>query len=195
MMFNFPPLEEGAPAPKPGYFIRARGAIGKAGDPIVAPTAYDTVLCEGELVIVIGKRATKVSVDQAEACILGYTCGMDGSPSVVDVAGEKDLARSLAGKSADGIAPVGPTLVRELRPEGHDIILRLNGEEVERANTRNLIWGPARIVSEISRAVTLEPGDVIFTGARRAVPKLSAGDVVEVEIEGVGHLRCPVVAP
>jgi 2-keto-4-pentenoate hydratase/2-oxohepta-3-ene-1,7-dioic acid hydratase in catechol pathway len=195
MMCNFPPLEPGKEQGPPEFFVRAAGAVGRAGEPIVMPRRYGTVLYEGELVVVIGKRARAVTPAEARECIAGYTCGMDGSPLVLDAKGERDPARSLAGKSADGIAPVGPELVRSLKAEGHDIILRRNGKEVERANTRDLIWDPPRMVSELSQRLTLEPGDVIFSGARRAIEKMEPGDTVEVEIEGIGVLCCPVVAP
>lgn len=194
MMFNYPPLEAGKVQGPPTFFVRSGGAVSRAGDPIVIPKAYAEVLYEGELVVVMGKRARKVTPAQAKEHILGYTCGMDGSPLVKDAAGERDVARSLAGKSADGIAPVGPAIIKELRPEGHWISLRVNGKEIERANTRDLIWDPARLVSEISQTVTLEPGDVIYAGARRALPRLTPGDIVEVEIDGIGTLRSPVQA-
>lgn len=193
MMFNFPPLKPGMEQEPPGFFVRSAGAIGKAGEPIVIPKAYPEVLYEGELTVVIGKRATRVAPAQAKECILGYTCGMDGSPLVRDAKGERDAARSLAGKSADGVAPVGPKLLKELKPAGHAIVLRINGKEVERANSKDLIWDPPRLVSEISQVMTLEPGDVIFCGARQAIPRMKPGDTVEVEIEGIGTLRCPVV--
>jgi 2-keto-4-pentenoate hydratase/2-oxohepta-3-ene-1,7-dioic acid hydratase in catechol pathway len=83
--------------------------------------------------------------------------------------------------------------VPKLDPRGHDIVLRINGAEVERANTRNFVWQPERIVSELSRALTLEPGDVIYAGARKAIPKMRVGDVVEVEIEGIGKFTSKVV--
>lgn len=194
MMANFPPAEPKAEPSQPAFFVRAAGAVARGGDPIVLPTFYETVLYEAELVIVIGRRARNVSQEEAAGCILGYTCGMDGSPLVLDEDGQRDPARSLAGKSADGVAPIGPRIVPKLDPEGHDIVLRINGEEVERANTRNLVWQPKRIVSELSRALTLEPGDVIFAGARKAIPKMRAGDVVEVEIEGIGKFTSKVVA-
>lgn len=194
MVANFPPMEEGAEPVTPAFFLRAATSITREPEPIEIPAAYETVLYEGELVAVIGRPAHRVTPEEAEAAILGYTCGMDGSPLVLDARGERDPVRSLAGKSADGIAPVGPRLLPRLNPDGHAIVLRVNGEVVEEANTRDLIWDPARAVSEISKTVTLLPGDVIFMGARRAVPKMRPGDVVEVEIERIGILRRGVVA-
>lgn len=194
MAYNFPPLEGAPPAGGPAFFVRAGSSVSWCDEPLLIPSALDTILYEGELAIVIGRRARRVSPEQAVDCIEGYTCGMDGSPLVLDEAGERDAMRSIAGKSVDGIAPVGPRVIRSLDPEGHEIVLRVNGKEVERANTKNLIWDPARIVSEISKTVTLERGDVIFCGARKAVPKMQGGDEVEVEIEGIGVLRRQVVA-
>ncbi|MFV2066099.1 MAG: fumarylacetoacetate hydrolase family protein [Pirellulales bacterium] len=193
MMRNFPSSTGEAQEP-PAFFVRSAGSISKHGVSIAIPRALDTVLYEGELVIVIGRRARRVTPAEAEACILGYTCGMDGSPTIVDSHGEGDLAGSLAGKSTDGIAPVGPRLIAKLDPAGHAITLRVNGKVVERANTKNFVWPPARIVSEISKTVTLERGDVIFCGAQQAIPRLTPGDVVEVEIEGIGVLKNHVVA-
>jgi 2-keto-4-pentenoate hydratase/2-oxohepta-3-ene-1,7-dioic acid hydratase in catechol pathway len=197
MMHNYPPLEppaDGSPPPPPAFFVRAAGSISGPGKKIVIPKALDTILYEGELVVVIGRTASRVSEAEAARCIRGYTCGMDGSPLVLGPDGARDPARSLAGKSADGMAPVGPRVVERLDPNGHEIVLRINGVEVERASTNDLIWRPARIVSEVSKTVALEPGDVIFCGARRAVPKMQPGDVVEVEISGIGVLRNEVVA-
>jgi len=195
MMFNFPPVEgTPAPVPPPGYFVRAASSLSEPDAKIEIPRGVDTILYESELAIVIGTRARRVSEAGAAACIAGYTCGMDGSPLILDANGERDAARSIAGKSFDGVAPVGTQLVTKLAPGGHEVVLRVNGEEVDRSNTRDLIWQPERIVSEISQKVTLEPGDVIFCGANKAVPKMRPGDVVEVEISGIGVMRNEVVA-
>lgn len=193
VMYNYPPADGSAPTKAPGFFLRSPGAITPAGTDIPMPRAYERFLYEAELVIVIGRRARNVSEAEAPAHILGYTVGMDGSPSVTDADGEADLARSLFGKSADGVAPVGSRLVGSLDPEGHDVVLRVNGEEVDRVSTKKLRWGPARLVSELSRLITLEPGDVIYTGAHRPVPRMKVGDVVEVEVEGIDRFSSRVV--
>lgn len=194
MAFNFPPLDGSTPK-KPAYFVRAASSVTWEDQMIVIPKGEKRIDYEGELVIVIGKTARRVSEEEAKDCILGYTCGMDGTPYVEDPATkEKDLLRSIAGKSYDGIAPIGPRIIPALDPEGHDIILRVRGQEVERANTKNLRWSPEKLVSEISQRITLVPGDVVFAGARTPVPQLQPGDVVEVEIQGIGTLRREVVA-
>lgn len=188
MMSNYRPATPGAEPAKPGFFVRTPSSLASNGDVLEIHEVYDTVLYEGELVIVIGKRARKVSPEEARECILGYTCGMDGSPLVLDASGKADLARGLAGKSADGIAPVGPWVVTDIDPASQTIQLRVNGKVLEECFTGNLVWGPARIVSEVSRSVTLDPGDLIFSGASKAPPKFRPGDRVEVEITDIGIL-------
>ncbi len=193
MMYNYPSLDPAKPSPPPGFFVRAATSLARHGDSISIPEALPRVLYEGELVVVIGQHATKMTPELAKRCILGYTCGMDGSPEVLDARGERDVARSIAGKSADGIAPVGPILVENLDISTAEVVLRVNGKEVERARPRELVWDVPTLISRISQTVTLNPGDVIFTGATRAVPKLEPGDEVDVEIAGIGTLRNKVV--
>ena len=188
MMFNFPPRED-QPDQDPGFYIRSANALAKDGTEIAIPEMYDTVSYEAELVLIVGKRARNVAVEDALDYILGFTCGMDGTPVVNDADGNRNLARSLGGKSVDGIAPVGPRMVPRLNASGHDIILRINGEEIERASTNDFVLSPEHVVSQLSRFFTLEPGDMIFMGASRLVPKMTPGHEVEVEITGIGVLR------
>lgn len=182
-----------APVPEPFFAVRAAGAISGPGDALVIPPAVPELDYEGELAIVIGRRASRVSPEDAQQYIRGYTCGMDGTAVYRTADGALDWGRSLAGKSVDGIAPVGGGMVDALDPQGHDVVLRINGEEKERFRTTDLVWDPHRIVSEVSQTVTLEPGDVIYTGTRRPIPRMAPGDVVEVEISGICTLRNPVV--
>ncbi|MBI4585202.1 MAG: fumarylacetoacetate hydrolase family protein [Planctomycetes bacterium] len=186
---NYPPSDPTQPARMPAFFVRAAGAISAHGDELKVSRVYDTILYEGELVAVVKKRAQAVSLEEAKDFILGYTCGMDGSPEVLDEEGEPDVARSLAGKSADHVAPVGPWVVSGIDPALQEVQLRVNGKVVERSHTRNLTWNPERLVHEVTKTVTLEPGDLIFTGATRAVPQFAPGDFVEVEITDVGILK------
>lgn len=188
LIANYPPADASAPVGSPAFFVRSVNALIAHGEIVPVPEGYDSVLYEGELVIVIGKQASKVKPEEAGDCILGYTCGMDGSPVKLNADGERDVARSLAGKSADSVAPVGPWVVKGIDPAEQEIQIRVNGELVERCHARDLIWDPLRIITEISRNITLEPGDLIFTGASRAIPKFRPGDRVEVEITDVGIL-------
>jgi len=195
MMYNYPSADPMKPNPPPGFFVRSAGALAADGDAIEMPPSLPRILYEGELVIVIGRQARRVAPDEARECILGYTCGMDGSPEALNAQGERDVARSLAGKSADGIAPIGPRIVKDVDWKNAKILLRVNGQVVETSLLRELVWDPPKLVSEISKTVALEPGDVIFSGATRAVPQMQPGDTVEVEITGVGTLKNRVAAP
>lgn len=202
MMYNYPSSDPKQPARTPVFFIRAAGAISSHGDELRFSKMYDAILYEGELVAVIKKHAQAVSLEEAKDCILGYTCGMDGSPCVVDGSGKPDVIRGIAAKSADGIAPVGPWVVEGIDPVKQEIQLRVNGKVVERSHTRDLKWDPVRLVHEISKSVSLEPGDLVFTGATTLEPvdasfpaaarpeqKFTPGDFVEVEITDVGILK------
>jgi 2-keto-4-pentenoate hydratase/2-oxohepta-3-ene-1,7-dioic acid hydratase in catechol pathway len=188
MINNYPPADGSAPVAAPAFFVRSPNALAAHGDVLEIPQDFSSVLYEGELVIVIGETASRVSPEQAARCILGYTCGMDGSPLALDAEGKRDVARSLAGKSADGIAPVGPYVVDAIDGAAQKIELRVNGQTADAVSTAELIWKPERIIAEVSRTITLEPGDLIFTGARRAIPEFRPGDRVDVEISGIGIL-------
>jgi 2-keto-4-pentenoate hydratase/2-oxohepta-3-ene-1,7-dioic acid hydratase in catechol pathway len=166
--------------------------------PIVIPPATNQVDYEAELAVVIGTRARRVSVEQALDYVAGYTIVNDVSARDIQF-GDKQWTR---GKSIDTFAPMGPCLTTrsELGNAGELAIeLRLNGERLQKSNTRNLIFDVPALVSHISQTMTLEPGDVISTGTPSGVgfvrnPPifLKPGDTVEIEIEGIGVLRNPV---
>ena len=134
---------------------------------------------------VIGRRARGLSPDEALGCVLGYTCGNDVSAREWQ-RGDIQWWRA---KSSDTFAPVGPCIVDELDPAELDLQTRVNGEAKQRGSTRLLIHDVAHIISFASRVMTLEPGDLVFTGTPGTTPTLRPGDVVEVEIEGIGVLR------
>jgi acylpyruvate hydrolase len=166
--------------------------------PIVIPPATNQVDYEAELAVVIGKRARRVSLGEALDYVAGYTIVNDVSARDIQF-GDKQWTR---GKSIDTFAPMGPCLTTcsELGGAGELAIeLRLNGERLQKSNTRNLIFNVPALVSHISQTMTLEPGDVISTGTPSGVgfvrnPPifLKPGDTVEIEIEGIGVLRNPV---
>ena len=145
---------------------------------------------EAEFTVVISKRAKRVSADNALDYVLGYTCGNDVSA--------RDWQRNdlqwWRAKSSDTFAPVGPYIESDLDPGNARLICRINGEVVQEQLTSDLLYGVPRIIEFVSSAVTLEPGDVIMTGTPGAPGDIHAGDTVEVEVEGVGVLRNPVVA-
>jgi 2-keto-4-pentenoate hydratase/2-oxohepta-3-ene-1,7-dioic acid hydratase in catechol pathway len=201
MVFNFP-LPPGAPSPgPPTFFLRPWGSVTLDEDrPVILPTSLqgsgvsNHVNYEPELVIIMGRRAKNVSEADAAKYIFGYTAGMDGTPFLADAAGNRDVLRSVAFKSLDGFAPISKKVVKKLNPAGHDIVLRINGAELERTTTNLLIWGPHRIVAELSKLMTLEAGDLIFAGANRQIDGLRPGDSFEVEIPGVASVRRQIVS-
>jgi len=156
----------------------------------VLPKDAGRVDHEGELVVVIGKRAKDVSLEEALDYVLGYTCGNDVSA--------RDWQRNdrqyWRAKGSDTFAPMGPWIVTGLDPSDLKLDVRLNGEVVQSTSTALLIHDIPHIISFATRVMTLEPGDAIYTGTPGTTQALKAGDVVEVEIEGIGTLRNPVTA-
>jgi len=181
-------------APKrPEPFYKTPNAIIGPGDPIILPRDAGRVDEEAELVVVIGKRCKGVSVDQALEYVLGYTCGIDVSARAWQGGEDKDISWWRA-KSSDTFGPIGPFISTDLDPFNFEVICRVNGTEVQRCRSEDLIYDIPTIISFISQVVTLNPGDVIFTGTAGATTTLNPGDTVEVEIPGIGVLSNPVEA-
>jgi 2-keto-4-pentenoate hydratase/2-oxohepta-3-ene-1,7-dioic acid hydratase in catechol pathway len=188
---NYPShLGQQPPSPRPELFVKANSSLTNPDDPIVLPSGSERVDYEGELVVVIGRRCRKVTVADALSYVLGYTCGNDVSA--------RDWQRGdtqwFRGKSCETFGPIGPWIVEGLDPTNLNLCTRLNGEEVQRCNTGEMINSVTESISFASQYVTLEPGDVIFTGTSGRPRALSPGDVVEVEVEGIGILRNPIIA-
>jgi 2-keto-4-pentenoate hydratase/2-oxohepta-3-ene-1,7-dioic acid hydratase in catechol pathway len=185
------------PVPKnPEIFYKPITALQDPGGPIVVPPGSKDLHYEAEFVIVMGKRASNVSVGDAPAHILGYTCGNDVSDrnwqsGTIDGAPDLQWWRA---KGSDTFAPLGPCIAVGLDYAKSRIKLRLNGEVKQNQVVSDLIFGPPEIVSFISRYVTLLPGDVIYTGTPGQTSPMKPGDTVEVEIDGIGILKNPVVA-
>lgn len=183
-------LGERPSAAYPGLFAKLPTSIVADGEEIQLPPDAKNVHYEGEMVLVIGRRARDVSPAEAKAHVFGVTVGNDVS--------ERDWQKSdlqwFRAKAADTFGPLGPELVTGVNYEDLLLQTRLNGEVVQSQRTKDLLFDVATIVSYVSRYVTLEPGDVIYTGTPGTTKPMKAGDVVEVELEGVGVLRNPVVA-
>ncbi len=188
-------VESGAEIPSaPVLFLKATTSVIGPEEPIVLPAmAPSEVDYEAELVIVIGRRARNVSEEEALEYVLGYTCGNDVSARDCQLRLDVQWAR---GKSFDTFAPLGPWIETELDPDNCPIRTRLNGRVMQDSNTNDLIFNTRQLVSYLSRCMTLLPGTVIMTGTPSGVgfPRkppvfLRPGDVVEVEIEGIGTLR------
>lgn len=177
----------------PGYpliFMKPSTSVIGDGDPIVFPVQTQELHYEGELGIVIGKRARNVPAGKALDFIAGYTCANDVTA--------RDLQRLdgqwTRAKSFDTFCPLGPRIVSDMHPTALEIMTRVNGEVKQRSTTANMIFDVYDLVSFISGIMTLLPGDVIITGTPPGVGPLLPGDTVEVEIEGIGTLTNTVTA-
>ena len=140
---------------------------------------------------VIGRRCRDVSPADALDYVFGYTCGNDVSARYW----QRDDLQWWRAKGSDTFSPVGPFIATGLDPTRLTLRTRLNGAEVQSAGTADLIHGVAELISFASRVLTWEPGDLLFTGTPGETPTIKPGDVIEVEIEGIGVLRNPVVSP
>ena len=179
----------GRPQPaSPEMFYKPVSALQDPDGPIIVPRDSIDLHYEGELVLVIGKRVRNASRDDARDAILGVTCGNDVSERNWQHGQGKDLQWWRA-KGCDTFAPLGPAVVTGMDYGNLQLQTRLNGEVVQKQTTADLIFDGPAIVSWVSGWVTLMPGDIIYTGTPGSTRKLSPGDVVEVEIEGIGVLR------
>ena len=176
---------------RPEIFYKPASSLQNPGGAIRFPAGAKNVHYEGELVLVIGRRIKDVSPEEARDAIFGVTCGNDVSERDWQNGPDKDLQWWRA-KGADTFSPLGPAIVTGIDYGNVLLQTRLNGEVVQRQSTAELIFDCPTIVSWISRAVTLEPGDVIYTGTPGTTRAMAPGDVGEVEVEGVGVLRNPV---
>jgi 2-keto-4-pentenoate hydratase/2-oxohepta-3-ene-1,7-dioic acid hydratase in catechol pathway len=197
-------IEGGKAIPtEPVVFGKFANTLIAHGEPIKLPKVANKVDYEAELVIVVGKTGKHIPNEaSAFGYVGGYTCGHDVSARDWQFRGEEK--QWIIGKTFDTFAPTGPVIVtadEKLDPHNLRIQLRLNGQTLQNSSTKEFIFGVPALLSFLSQVVTLEPGDLIFTGtppgvgvARKPPLLLKPGDVAEVEIEGIGVLRNPVVA-
>jgi 2-keto-4-pentenoate hydratase/2-oxohepta-3-ene-1,7-dioic acid hydratase in catechol pathway len=172
----------------PEIFYKPITCLRDPGQSIVIPKGALNVHYEGELVLMIGKRTARVTKEQARESIFAVTCGNDVS--------ERDWQKGdlqwWRAKGSDTFGPCGPVLVAGIDYNKLLLQTRLNGEVVQKQNTSDLLFDPASIVSFISQYATLEPGDLVYTGTPGSTRKMSPGDSVEIDIEGIGILKNPV---
>lgn len=186
--------ETGKASPQaPVLFMKPSTAASGPGDAIVYPDDGEIVHYEGELVAVIGMGGRYIAERDALGHVFGYTCGNDVSDRVVQRR-ESAFGCLLAGKAYDSFAPMGPVIAVGLDPAAQRILTRVNGELKQNGRTADLAFTVPFLIAYLSRFVTLLPGDVIMTGTPAGVGLIGPGDVVEVEIPGIGVLRNPVVA-
>ncbi|HOA52479.1 MAG: fumarylacetoacetate hydrolase family protein [Thermogutta sp.] len=195
--------ETGAtPPPEPVIFNKFPTAIIGPEEPIRLPRESANVDYEAELVVVIGRAGRRIPENEALDYVAGYMCGNDVSAR--DWQMQKPGGQWLLGKSFDTFAPTGPYLVTRdeiSNPHALGVRLILNGQVMQQSNTNQFIFNIPQLIAYVSQVCTLEVGDLLFTGtpggvgfARKPPVFLRDGDVVEVEIEGIGTLKNVVVA-
>jgi len=193
--------ENNVPPPtSPIFFSKLAAVVIPHGAQIPIPAITALVDYEAEVAVIIGRRADRVTEAEAASCIAGY--------SIMNDVSARDLQRMdkqwFRGKNCNGFGPLGPWLVTvDDIPDAAnmDVMLRVNGEERQHSNTKNLVFGPAALISILSQTLVLEPGDVISTGTpagigscRKPPVFLQPGDRVEVEVSGIGVLENTLVA-
>ena len=167
-----------------GY--RAVNALTGHEDPIIVPQdATEQVQYEGELVVIIGKECRNVSESEALDYVFGYTIGNDVSERTWQ-RGDRTMWRA---KNTDTFKPMGPWIVTDLEPDDFHVIIRLNDQVVGEYDVKSAIFGVRHYISEMSKYLTLVPGDMIWMGTDGATENMKDEDVVEVEINNIGVLR------
>jgi 2-keto-4-pentenoate hydratase/2-oxohepta-3-ene-1,7-dioic acid hydratase in catechol pathway len=174
---------------EPLLFLKPSTAVIGPGDPIRLLPISRRVDYEGELAVVIGRLARNVRAEDASRYILGFTCANDVTLRDLQRADDQ-WARA---KGFDGSCPLGPWIETSVDPTDVVVETRLNGDVVQHASTADLAFGVATLIEYVTVFMTLLPGDVLLTGTPEGVGRLSAGDTVEVEVDGVGVLRNGVI--
>ena len=177
---------------EPLLFLKPPSAVIASGDQVELPSQSQQVEHEGELGVVIGRTACKLSeADDALSYVFGYTCINDVTARDLQ---RKDI-QFTRGKSFDTFCPVGPWIVTDLDPTRATVTTRVNGEVKQNGNTADMAFPVSFLIRYISGIMTLYPGDLIATGTPAGVSRMKHGDVVEVEVGGVGVLRNPIYDP
>ena len=175
----------------PEPWVKARGSLTGTQHSIILPhDASGEIHYEGEAVAVIGKTCRRVTAQEANKHILGYTCGND----VSERSWQREDWTFWRAKGSDTFAPVGPWIDTDVDPQKLEMIVKVNGREIQRGHTEEMLFTFAEIVSYISQQVTLRPGDLVFSGSTGTTTALTDGDIVEIEIPGIGVLSNPVEA-
>jgi acylpyruvate hydrolase len=185
----------------PTIFMRGLTSLVPHDQPIICPRVSETLDYEAELILIVGKRAKLLTATNALSCVAGYSCGNEGSVREFQrKTGQWDM-----GKNFDQTGGFGPWFVSadELPPGGKGLKIecRLNGQVMQSDNTDNMMFPIIETLVYVTKGITLEPGDVIFTGtpsgvgaARKPPVWMKSGDICEVEVQGIGTLRNPIIA-
>jgi len=173
----------------PLLFLKPPSAVIGPGENIVLPPQSQRIEHEAEMVVVIGKKGRWIPIDEALDYVLGYTIGNDVTA--------RDLQRRdgqwTRGKGFDTFCPIGPWILTDFDPADAMLTCYVNGEMRQMASTRDMVFSVRQLIAFASSVMTLEPGDLLLTGSPAGVGPLLPGDTVEVNIEGLGSLRNPVV--
>jgi 2-keto-4-pentenoate hydratase/2-oxohepta-3-ene-1,7-dioic acid hydratase in catechol pathway len=182
--------ELGVPIPKePVIFLKPPSCLISTGESIIYPVFANRVDYEGELAVVIKKKMARISEDQVLTNVLGFSCFNDITER--EMAGRDPFLLTLA-KGFDTFGAFGPYIVTDLDPDNMELKTYLNGQLMQQDNTKNCVFSVSKILSFITRHITLYPGDVVITGTPKGIAPMKPGDVVEVTIEGIGKLTNPV---
>jgi 2-keto-4-pentenoate hydratase/2-oxohepta-3-ene-1,7-dioic acid hydratase in catechol pathway len=174
--------------PQPGY--RANSALIADGESIVIPAESNGIQYEGELVVVIGKTGRYVAQADALSIVFGYTIGND----VSERAWQKADSGLWRAKNSDTFKPMGPWIETDVDLPSLITRVRINGKAMLEFRTNEMIFGVERYIAEITKYMTLHPGDVIWMGTEGSNADMKAGDVCEIELDQIGTLRNPVAA-
>ena len=181
--------ELGNDVPKiPLIFLKPPSSIVNPGEPIILPHQSQQVEHEAELVVVIGKRGKNITAENARSYILGYTIGNDVTARDL----QKTDGQWTRAKGFDTFCSFGPWIETDFDTSDALITCKVSGQPRQMGSTRDMVFNVATLIAYVSSIMTLEPGDLLFTGTPSGVGPLKAGDVVVVEIEGLGSLSNPV---
>ncbi|MEO8348385.1 MAG: fumarylacetoacetate hydrolase family protein [Acidobacteriota bacterium] len=178
--------------PDPSYFLKPPSALARHGDEVVRPRGCQYLNYEGEVAVIVGRRMKRVAVEDALAHVDAYAAANDFG---VHDFRHADRGSMLRVKGQDGFLPIGPELVDAADVDPENLALRtyVNGELVQEGNTAELLWSIAFMLADLSRLITLEPGDILLSGTPANSRPVEPGDLVEVEVEGIGRLSNRIV--
>ena len=181
-------MESSVPS-EPLLFLKAPSSVIGPRSPVVLPLESQRVEYEGEIAVVLRERLRRATAEEAERAVLGVTCACDVTARDLQ---RKDATFARA-KSFDTFCPLGPAILVSAGDLADlTVVTRLNGEERQRGSTHDMVFGIVDLLVYASRMMTLEPGDVLLTGTPGGVGPLAGGDLIEVEVSGVGVLANPV---
>jgi len=176
---------------EPLLFLKPSTSVIGPNDPIQLLPISRRIDYEGELAVVVGRLARNVRAEDASRYLLGFTCANDVTLRSL----QRTDDQWTRAKGFDGSCPLGPWIETDVDPTGVSVETRLNGDVVQHGTTEEMVFGVATLIEFITTFMTLLPGDVILTGTPEGVGPIADGDLVEVEVEGVGVLANPVVGP